>query len=200
MVNIKYYVDGNKVIENEYLGTNVTNINDVIKGKHLYTNHIYEIIITRHYKKAQHTLEKILYLIHLDKLTLYEKYENQMRPFTDNYFSSLAHRDSTWKIYFNKKSDIRFVKVETNIINTNLVPNDINPKFEVFVFNQKDLDTFREYKNLIVENDKMTLNGKEIDELKYEDLLTKNILIRNITIVKALSEKTLSSSNYCTIC
>jgi hypothetical protein len=196
MVNIKYYVDGNKVIENEYLDTNVTNMNDVITDKLIDTNHIYEVIITRHYAKAPHTMEKILYLIYFDRWILYEKYNNQIRRFMDNYFSPLSHRDSTWKIYMNKKSNFKFVEVQTNIVNTNLVPNGINSKFEVFISNQKHLDDLRSYKNLIVETDKMTLNGNEVDDLKYEEFLTKNVLVRNITIVKGV-EKT---SDYCMIC
>jgi hypothetical protein len=42
----------------------------------------------------------------------------------------------------------------------------------------------------------MTLNGNEVDDLKYEEFLTKNVLVRNITIVKGV-EKT---SDYCMIC
>lgn len=204
MVNIKYYVDGKKILENEYQDTSVTNINDVITGEYLDTNYVYEIIFTRHYSKASHEFVMKLFMVHLDRWRFYEPYKSTVRRYIQKLFAPLVHRDSQWKLYLNKNPNLKFVEVKTEVINTNNL-GVVDPHFEILMEKEEDLEMLRNHQNFIIKYDKMILNGNEINDrlLKYEDFLTKNLLVRNITIVKSITPSTgilSEASNYCVIC
>jgi len=200
MVNIKYYVDGKKVLENEYQNTSVTNINDIIYGKYLDTNCIYEIIFTRHYKKSHHQFVMKLFMIYIDRWILYEPYKSRVRKYISKLFDPLSDRDSEWKLYLNKKSNLKFVEVKTEVIDRNNL-GIVIPNFAILMEREEDLESLRVYKDMIVEVEKLTLNEVEIDGLKYEDFLNKNLLVRNITIVKSIDSSIIKkTSDYCVIC
>jgi hypothetical protein len=205
MVNIKYYIDGKKVLENEYQSTSITNLNTIIESNYLDKNYVYEVVFTRHYMKSPYEMVKTLYLVYLERWMAYEKHDHgkseyiEIRKYMNVSFAPLASLQSQWKLYFNKKSDLKFVEVKNEIVNTNSEEVSIKSRFQILLQKEKDLERLRKYNNhnLIMEVDKMTLNGKDLDGvLRYEDFLTQNVLVRYITIVKAI----IKESNNCVIC
>lgn len=148
-----------------------------------------------------------LFMIYLDRWLLYEPYKSRVRKYIHNSFAPLAHCDSEWKLYLNKRSNLKFVEVKTEVIDRNNL-GIVIPQFEILMGREEDLDMLRTYDDLIVEIEKLTLNGAEIDGLMYDYFLSKNVLVRNITVVKSigssvstgLSRLDLRLSGYCVIC
>lgn len=194
MVNIKFYLEGKKIFQNEYQNTSVMCFEDVIIGNNMDKKGVYEIIITRIYNKHSHSVEKTIYLVPLlsEKWGIYEvEGKNKLRRMHPNYcYSPLSSRDSSWKIFFNLKPCMKFVNVQTNIVNTNSFPDCFSPDAVYLVGSQEQLETIYEtyYNFEFLEEGKKILNGKEVDNVKYENLLTYNVIIRNITIIKTAQQ------------
>jgi hypothetical protein len=194
MVNIKFYLEGKKILQNEYQNTSVVCFEDVIIGNNMDKKAVYEIIITRTYKKHSHSVEKTMYLVPLlsEKWGIYEvEGKNKLRRKHPNYcYSPLSSRDSSWKIFFNLKPCMKFVNVQTNIVNTNFLPDYFSPDAVYLLGSQEQLETIYEtcYNFEFLEEGKKILNGKEVDNVKYENLLTYNVIIRNITIIKTAQQ------------
>ena len=145
-------MDGKKILENEYQDTSMTNINDLITGKYLDTNYVYEIIFTRHYPRGSHEFVMKLFMVHLDRWVLYESYKSTVRKYIQKLFAPLVHRDSQWKLYLNKKPNLKFVEVKTEVINTNNLAV-VDPHFEILMEKEEDLEMLRKQKNFIIKYD-----------------------------------------------
>ncbi len=185
MVNIKYYVDGNKLLENEYSSTAFTNFNDVVNKKLINKDYIYKISIARIYQKGGHTFYGEYYLIPLEKYIIMQN----GKKCTDNYFASTAAISSKWKIYFNNVPDYKYIDL-TEIA-------DQQTKNKVCLVNKDTiLDNISLYPGYTMETESMILNGEKINYLRYADLKVCNTLIKNINLCPEFIK---SNNYYCLI-
>lgn len=205
MVNIRFFVDGKKIIENEYSNTLISNLNDVIKGGHIQKDKIYKLSFCRVFDTRGYEKELDLYLVNQNKKWNLFKVSD-FRKFSDEYFAPLVSLNLKWKIYFNKMDDIKFVEVKTELMTPIAVISNgtnTNTAFEcpvnytTFISKQQhDMTIFTTYTNYEVEIEKMILNDKEVDGFVFEDFQTTNVLIKKICILK----KKPNQSSYCIVC
>jgi hypothetical protein len=201
MVNIRFFVDGKKIIENEYSDTSITNLNDVIKRGNIQKDKIYKVSFCRIFEESNYKKELDLYLVnHRNNYQVYKISDFRKYTYPNFYPDMLSMTNSQtlnskWKIYFNKMDDIKFVELKTELTNTNSA-FQCPVNYTTFISKEHDMNKFTTYKNYEVEIEKMILNDKEVNGLIYEDFTTTNVLINKICILKSIP----SRSSYCIVC
>jgi hypothetical protein len=204
MVNIKYYINGFQVLENEYQSTAYSNFNDIISK--LKNKVVYKVFFRRVYSKDQ-SLEKTIYAIVVNNR--FELYDTNAYQINDQYYGPLVHNSSRWKVFFNE-TPYKLIKITNNITYDT---DDKNSK-PIVKFNRimdkGDFDMEKFYpisKNYVIEIDSIILNYKNVDPPKYEDLETYNEMVINITVIKKIEPKSMiqtdvksNYNDYCSIC
>jgi hypothetical protein len=199
MVNIKYYINGENVLENEYQSTAYSNFNDIISK--LKNKIVYKVFFRRIFSKDE-SLENTIYAIIVNNR--FEFYETNSNKIYAQYYGPLVHNSSRWKVFFNE-TPYKLVKTKYNI---KYDTDDINFK-PVRQFNcimdkgDYDMSTFFTMANYVIEIDSIILNDKNVDPPKYEDLESYNEMVINVSVVKKIEPKNVAKSvynDYCSIC
>ncbi len=208
MVNIKYYINGSQVLENEYQSTAYSNFNDIISK--LKNKVVYKVFFRRVYSKDQ-SLEKTIYAIVVNNR--FELYDTNAYQINDQYYGPLVHNSSRWKVFFNE-TPYKLIKITNNITYDITYDTDDKNFKPIVKFNRimdkEDYDIEKFYpisKNYVIEIDNIILNDKNIDPPKYEDLETYIEMVINITVIKKIELKSVIQNevksiynDYCTIC
>jgi hypothetical protein len=199
MVNIKYYINGENVLENEYQSTAYSNFNDIISK--LKNKIVYKVFFRRIFSKDE-SLENTIYAIVVNNR--FEFYETNSNKIYNQYYGQLVHNSSRWKVFFNE-TPYKLVKTKYNI---KYETDDINFK-PVRQFNcimdkgDYDMSKFFTMSNYVIEIDSIILNDKNVDPPKYEDLESYNEMVINVSVVKKIEPKNEVKSvynEYCSIC
>jgi hypothetical protein len=203
MVNIKYYINGSQVLENEYQSTAYSNFNDIITK--LKNKVVYEVFFRRVYSKDS-SLEKTIYAIVVNNR--FELYDTNAYQINDQYYGPLVHKSSIWKVFFNETS-YKLVKTTSNITTDDKYFKP-NIKFNhIMCKNDYDMDKmfYPSSKNYVFDIDSIILNDKNVDPPKYEDFETYNEMVIDITIIKKIERKSMIQTeaksiynDYCSIC
>ena len=176
MVNIKYFVDGEKILENEYNNTSFTNFNDIIKKDLLDKNFIYKITIIRCKTEYGNKFYKEYYILPLEYWQVYNQ-DGSKHIYRDFYVG--AGISSQWKIYFNK-TDVKFIKIE-DVIDDNIKSSGH------FVDKNTKIQDLKNYEGHVTEILDLTLNKIKVNYVRFDDLKTCNVLTRNVKIMKEIS-------------
>jgi hypothetical protein len=187
MVNIKYFVDGEKVLENEYNNTAFTNFNDLIKKNLLDSNFIYKFSIIRCKNSDGDRFQTEYYMMATANWAVYNT--NGYKHRYDN-FDSTANISSKWKIYFNK-TDAKYLKIEDVVIDH--LGKESVKIYSHFVNKHTNLAELENYRDYMTDISNLELNNNSVNYLKFNDLQTCNVLKRKVKITKNLN------TSYCII-
>jgi hypothetical protein len=188
MVNIKYFVDGTKYLENEYDSTAFTNFNDLISKKIIDTDKIYKISIARIYENGGHVFYKEYYLIPSQPLKICELDGSKCYAYM---FASEAAKSSKWKIYFNAMPNLKYAEIHDSI-------DGKITKYSRIIEKNTDISNIVVYKNYMVDIEILVLNGVEVNYIRYDDLLVCNIIVRKLKLSKEINQIK-NNYNYCVI-
>jgi hypothetical protein len=192
MVNIKYYINGEKSLDNEYQFTNYSNFNDIYsKIKH---GIVYKVLIRRIYDKTE-SLEQTIYLIIRNNKLYF--YDINCDIIYSKFFCPTASQSSRWKIYLNEASNLAILHITYFITDLNNGAK-ITRKIRNIILDQYyNMDNIFLNSKYITQIDKIILNDQEISLPKYEDLAHYNeITIYTTCLQDSTSYETGYSSTF----